>query len=224
MSQRIQQLKTEWEDRGHRLGLTQRAVLFKRFPHWLNDLIHRQHVRFVLQHIPAGATQSLDVGCGYGRISQAIKHVYPQILCCGIDLCDTFASAYQREIGPCFCGAIQDFQSEVLYDAIIVITLLMYLEADEQEDQLKRLWDLLRPGGRLICIEPAVEVMRLWQLITRQESASPTGGEICYFSRPELCAKFQHLEGASIADHRAIRMMPFFPAMTLHHGLMVQKA
>jgi hypothetical protein len=60
MSQRIQHLKTEWEDRGHRLGLTQRAVLFKRFPRWLNDFIHRQHVRFVLQHIPAGVPSSIS--------------------------------------------------------------------------------------------------------------------------------------------------------------------
>jgi hypothetical protein len=35
MSPRIQQLKTAWEDRGHRLGLTHQAILFKRFPHWL---------------------------------------------------------------------------------------------------------------------------------------------------------------------------------------------
>lgn len=51
MTERTDQLKKEWGERSERLGFTQRAVLFKRFPGWLNDSIHRRHVQIGRAHV-----------------------------------------------------------------------------------------------------------------------------------------------------------------------------
>jgi len=79
MSDRIQHLKDAWDDREQRLGATKRSVLFKRFPGWLNQSIHRRHRSFVLRHLPEKASRVLDVGCGYGRMSLEIKQRFPEM-------------------------------------------------------------------------------------------------------------------------------------------------
>ena len=68
MKKRTDDLKKAWDEHQEILGLTKRAVLFKRFPDWLNESIHRRHVRFVLNNCPEVTKSILDVGCGYVRI------------------------------------------------------------------------------------------------------------------------------------------------------------
>lgn len=98
MSDRIQHLKDAWDDREQRLGATKRSVLFKRFPGWLNQSIHRRHRSFVLRHLPEKASRVLDVGCGYGRMSLEIKQRFPEMQFQGIDLCAKFCEEFQRSV------------------------------------------------------------------------------------------------------------------------------
>ncbi|MGH9391855.1 MAG: class I SAM-dependent methyltransferase, partial [Vicinamibacteria bacterium] len=218
MSERVLELRRAWEDRERRLGSTEQAVLFKRFPRWLNHRIHRRHVDFILRNLPPHTRRLLDVGCGYGRISREVKRRFPAIAFQGIDLCPGFAAAYSREIGPCFAGPVQDFRSDGSYDAILIVTLLMYLDAAEHAPMLRRLWSLLAPGGRLLCIEPAIEMVRWWRRIMGRASASPTGGSIHHFSRPELEELLGGLEGGTLREATAIELVPLIPGTALHYA------
>ena len=71
---RVEELRQAWDERARDLGLTKRAVLFKRFPGWLNESVHRRHAAFALRNVPAHASRVLDVGCGFGRMSEALGH------------------------------------------------------------------------------------------------------------------------------------------------------
>ena len=224
MSERTDQLKQEWGERSERLGLTQRAVLFKRFPGWLNDSIHRRHVRFVVDNVPDGTARILDVGCGYGRISAELQQRRPDARFEGIDLCTEFAEHYEKHVGPCFNGAVQDYRPDSEFQLIIIVTTLMYLTSEEQAEVLRRLWSAVVPGGRIVCIEPASELFRLWRRLTGRESASPTGGTVDHFLRQELVQKLMSLDGACLAATESVKVVPFLATSAVHHCVAVEKS
>jgi SAM-dependent methyltransferase len=223
MSERTDQLKQEWNERSERLGSTQRAVLFKRFPGWLNQSIHRRHVRFVTDSCPAVTRDILDVGCGYGRISAELATRYPQARFQGIDLCTEFAECYQQNIGPCFNGPVQDFRTDQEFDLILIVTTMMYLNAVEHGEVLQRLWKNLRPGGRIVCIEPASELFILWRRLTGEESASPTGGTVEHFLQQQLVDKFAMLDGGCVVARRPVKLLPLVQATAVHHCVSIEK-
>ena len=212
MSERTDKLKQEWEERSVRLGFTQRAVLFKRFPGFLNNAIHRRHVRFVIDNVPAGATSILDVGCGYGRISMELRLKFPDANFWGIDLCTEFADQYKQHVGMCFNGAVQEYRTDKTFQLIIIVTTLMYLTTAEQVDVLERLWTMLAPGGRIVCIEPASELFSLWRILTGRESASPTGGNVEHFRKQELLDRLEALDSAQVIASESVRVRAIHPS------------
>ncbi len=223
MNQRLDDLKTAWEQRSDDLGLSKRAVLFKRLPSWVNELIHRRHVKFTRDNIPENPANVLDVGCGYGRISMEIKQQHPNCSFYGVDLCSRFSDAYGENIGPCFQGPIQQFESNEQYDAILIVTTLMYLNPEEQTTVLQKLWSMLRVGGCIVCIEPASEIFLLWRYLTRKPSASPTGGTVCHFSASELVGKFSKYDSAKVCQTESINLIPFLKMTSLHHAVSIYR-
>lgn len=223
MTGRIDELKKDWDERSERLGLTKRAVLFKRFPGWLNQSIHRRHARFVIENCMSNAGQVLDVGCGYGRISRELANQFPDLRFQGVDLCKEFANEYERSFGRCFNGPIQDFRSDERFNLILIVTTLMYLTMEEHEEVLQRLWSMLEPKGRIVCIEPASELFILWRRLTGRESASPTGGTVYHFMRQQLEDKFASLEGSRIVARRSVNILPYLSATAVHHCVAIEK-
>ena len=223
MSERTDQLKKEWDERSERLGSTQRAVLFKRFPGWLNRSIHRRHVRFLVDNCPPDVGRVLDVGCGYGRISIELAARVTDAKFQGVDLCTEFAEHYRQTVGPCFNGPIQEYRTAEQFDLIVIVTTLMYLNEKEHVEVLRRLWTALAPGGRIVCIEPASELFILWRRLTGRESASPTGGTVEHFQRQQLIDKFAHLDGRRVIDSRSVTLLPYISATAVHHGVAVEK-
>jgi SAM-dependent methyltransferase len=150
-----------WDERQRALGCTPRAVLFKRFPGWLNAWLHRRHVAFLLENLPLRAERILDVGCGYGRVSLAVKRERPHVAIEGVEFCAAFAEQFEKRVGRCHRVPIQEFRPEHRYEAILIVTLLMYLSEADRSQALSVLWQSLEPGGRLLCIEPAAEIAEL---------------------------------------------------------------
>ena len=223
MTERTDELKREWDERSERLGSTQRAVLFKRFPGWLNQSIHRKHVRFVVDNCPAGLSSVLDVGCGYGRVSLELIKQFPQVQFQGVDLSTEFSHHYEQNVGPCFNGAIQDFHSDERFDLVLIVTTLMYLNTREHAAVLGRLWTYLNPGGRIVCIEPASELFVNWRRLTGRESASPTGGTVEHFLKQELVDMFADLEAGRLVDSKSVTLLPFVTASSVHHAVAIEK-
>jgi trans-aconitate methyltransferase len=223
MTERTDQLRREWDRRSASMGSTQRAVLFKRFPGWLNDSIHRRHVRFIIDNCPPDPSRVLDVGCGYGRISAELARRYPATRFQGVDLSEHFARYFEQHVGPCFNGPIQDFRMDQTWNLVLVVTTLMYLDSDEHVGVIERLWSSLAPGGRIICIEPASELFVLWRRLTGKTSASPTGGTVEHFLRHQLIDKFAHLENLKVVGTRSVNLLPFVDATAVHHCVAVEK-
>jgi 2-polyprenyl-3-methyl-5-hydroxy-6-metoxy-1,4-benzoquinol methylase len=219
MNKQIQNLKEEWTQREKTFGNHKRAVLFKRFPNWLNNSIHNRHMKFILKNIPNNCKSVLDVGAGYGRISQELKSIYPNTTFNGIELCKEFSVNYNKKIGPCFNGTVQDFHSDKKYDVIIIVTLLMYLNSVDRELTIKKLYSNLETGGTIICIEPAIEFINLWKKVTYKENASPTGGKVKYFKKIEL----QNLFLYPVYISKSINLVPFTKSTALHHAVVIKK-
>jgi trans-aconitate methyltransferase len=224
MTARTDQLKKEWNQRSARMGATQRAVLFKRFPGWLNNSIHRRHVRFIVDNCASTISRVLDVGCGFGRISTELAKRFPEARFHGVDLSEPFARHYEQHVGPCFNGPIQEFHTDETWDLVLIVTTLMYLDSDEHSEVLELLWSRLEPGGRIVCIEPASELFILWQRLTGKASASPTGGTVEHFLQHQLVDKFAHLEDLKVLDTRSVNLLPFVDATAVHHCVAVEKA
>jgi len=213
-----------WDERQRSLGSTPRAVLFKGFPGWLNAWLHRRQVRFLLEHLPPSTGRILDVGCGYGRISLAVKQARPAAVIEGVEFCAAFAEAFEQRIGRCYRVPIQDFRPEHRYDAILIVTLLMYLSEADRSRVLSALWQSLRPGGRLLCIEPAVEIVDLEsRLRRRREPVDATSG-VRRFRMAELASILRSLPGASLQGGSSIRLLPGIASSSLHHAVAAEKA
>ena len=223
MGGRISGLRDEWNSRAQRLGKTRRSVLFKRFPSWLNNRIHRKHRDFVLNNMPPHTSSVLDVGCGYGRIARVIRERYPTIPISGIDLSEEFCAAYREEFGTCFNVPIQEFQATKQYDAIIMVTVLMYLDRGELVSVIEKYWSMLSPDGVMICIEPAIEFLQLWRRLTGTSSASPTGGSVNHFQKDSLNSLFSGLNCADVRGEVSVNLLPGIDFSSLHHGVAVVK-
>jgi len=198
-------------------------VLLKRFPSWLNMRVHRFHSEFVLKNLPESTSSVLDIGCGYGRISREIRKKHPAAKFLGVELCNEFSFAYREEFGECFIGSIQDFQVPQHYDAIIIVTVLMYLNKDELLPTVEKYWSALAPGGVMICVEPAVEYLTVWRRLTGKLFASPTGGVVTHFQKPVLRNLFANLESAIIVDDLSVKLVPGVTLSSLHHGFAISK-
>mgnify|MGYP000083852199 CR=1 FL=1 len=214
---------TAWTKRQASLGCTQRAVLFKRFPDWLNGLIHRRQVAFVLRSLPLGVQAVLDVGCGYGRVAEAVLRARPGAEIEGIESCTAFAEHFEKHFGRCHRLPVQQFRPARAYDAILIVTVLMYLTDHERTEVLRILWDCLAPGGRLICIEPAVEmVWRARRLLRKRDWADPTSG-IRYFTKQEFTEVLTTPKDAALIGRRSVSLIPGLGLTVVHHCVAVEK-
>lgn len=222
MNNSIKILQDAWNSRERKLGNTKRAVLFKRFPALLNNYIHKRHISFIKNNLPDYPNKLLDAGCGFGRVSSEIKKIYPNTKFHGVELCSNFAKHYNENLGPCYNGAIQDFKCNDKFDVILIVTLLMYLDQFERVDVLDKLWEYLSPGGVIISIEPAIEILNLWRRLTGKVNASPTGGEVYYFNKDELLDLFTSFSDAHVNDTMSLSLITRKAA--LHHGVVITKS
>jgi SAM-dependent methyltransferase len=115
-----------------------------------NHNIH--HHPLVLGAVPAGARRGLDVGCGEGLLAAKLRGVMPEVT--GIDRdagCIAVARADQGRPGLDFLpGDILTADLEpASFDFVSCVAVLHHLDASAG---LRRMRDLLRPGGRLVVI------------------------------------------------------------------------
>lgn len=224
MSKHIQDISDSWVERQRRLGNTQRAVLYKNLPAWVNSALHRKHVRFILDGMPEEPKTILDVGCGYGRLANEMQLVYPQAEIYGIEVCKPFAEKFQEKFAGCFNGPIQEYRPDRLFDAVVIVTVLMYVEPARLGETLLRLWDAVKPGGSLVVIEQYKNVLIRMRSAIGSSKLSPTGGSgVVYFQANELARLLAGLPASSILSTRPFGLMPLIDWPVLHNGFVVRK-
>lgn len=111
-----------------------------------NHNIHYQ--RLVLDRIPAGTTRALDVGCGEGFLTRALRERVPTVV--GIDRHGPSIAAARAH-----CGDVDYLEADVLhadlptFDVVTSIAAVHHLDTAQALDRLR---ELTAPGGRLIVI------------------------------------------------------------------------
>jgi SAM-dependent methyltransferase len=101
---------------------------------------------FILRWLPARPARVLDIGCGDGTLTRRL--VGEGYDATGLDPEAPREEGYLRD-------TLEDFRSTATFDAAIAVRSLHHLR--QQVLALDNLQALLRPGGRLIAFEFAVE-------------------------------------------------------------------
>jgi len=171
--------KNAWSRRAARHGESITGVLFEGLPDHMNQLIHEWHMevlrKFVLPHLPGGGL-ILDLGCGYGRVAEAIRQYRPDVRVVGLDYirdyCDYFAAS---SAGSAVCGDIEKLPFQAAqFDCVLAITSLMYVDAGVVGDVISGIYDLLKKDGIVLFMDPSREFIDFTRAIRR--SGAPSGG------------------------------------------------
>lgn len=174
-------LRQRWEERAGERGADQAGVLYQGLSEGLNAHVHRFHVRcldqLLLPQVARGG-RLLDLGCGYGRMADVIRHRRPDIGLVGNDFSMRFCRLFRRDLGaPTVCSDIAALPfSASSFDAIVAVTVLMYLPSDQRRPKVAEILRLLRPGGVALIIEPALELQRLMARLRPSAACRTTGG------------------------------------------------
>ncbi len=177
-----------WERRAREEGDSLRAVLFRNFPEVLNRHLHAWQVGAVLAGMPARpAPRVLDVGCGWGRLAEAVLAAHPRAELVGLDASPRFAALFRERTGqPAVVADLRRVPPDLgSFDAVICVTALMYLAPGEVAPCVAGLASRLRPGGRLILVEndrSGWGLLTAGGLVAAARSARaappPTGGRV----------------------------------------------
>jgi SAM-dependent methyltransferase len=96
----------------------------------------------------------LEVGCGTGIVLAHLQRLFPAGRVVGMDLFEEGLNFARRRFqGTLIQGDIFQTSFEQPFDLIGAFDVIEHL--DEDENLLKRFWQLLRPGGHLILTVPA---------------------------------------------------------------------
>ncbi|MDV6273795.1 methyltransferase domain-containing protein [Rhodococcus erythropolis] len=132
------------------MGVIARLDGFNRRHPWS----HNDHYgRWILRNLSGTrSSRALDVGCGSGNLIDLLRTRFDVVV--GVEPDHTTSAAVlarfvDDESVIIEARRIEDFASEVKYDAITVVAALHHLPLEES---MKRLSDLLEPSGRLVVV------------------------------------------------------------------------
>ncbi len=114
---------------------------------------HNVHYhRVIFGAIPARCDRALDVGCGTGRLTRELSRVVPHVT--GVDRDEQSIAVARSLAGPADieyrCGDFLGLPLEPgSFDLVTAVASLHHMDA---EAALRRMADLLRPGGALVVI------------------------------------------------------------------------
>ncbi|MCZ6718990.1 MAG: class I SAM-dependent methyltransferase [Gammaproteobacteria bacterium] len=179
------EIRERWERRAAEQGSNETSVLFKKLPKELNKQIHKYHSCILNERfLPLVVNRSnlLDLGCGFGRISQIINVNRPDISITGLDFSMNFCRLYQDSVRrPVVCADLSKapFLAQS-FNTIISITSLMYLPASDRAKVMCSLIQLLKPGGVALFLDPGQEYMDLVARLHPVSRENSTGGNGFY--------------------------------------------
>jgi trans-aconitate methyltransferase len=132
---------------------------------WMRTELHSQAWESTLDVVArharlSQATRVADVGFGWGRVVLGLAMRHPNVQFEGIELAPEFVEAARGLVDGAGLKNVSLQQGDVYqwrpepgrYDAIVSTRVLHYL--DDRPTALSRMFEALRPGGRLVAIVP----------------------------------------------------------------------
>jgi GT2 family glycosyltransferase/tetratricopeptide (TPR) repeat protein/2-polyprenyl-3-methyl-5-hydroxy-6-metoxy-1,4-benzoquinol methylase len=173
------------------------------------DRFYFGHVRpEVLALIPETSRRVLDVGCGAGRLGEALK-ARQEATVSGIELDQAAAEMARRRLDQVWTGDVEQIDLELppgSFDAIVCADIIEHLR--EPHRLLRRVREWLAPGGSLIASIPNVRhhsVVR--SLLQGNWTYEPAGlldrTHLRFFTRREI-EKVLYRAGFAVEEIRAV--------------------
>jgi SAM-dependent methyltransferase len=117
-------------------------------------------VRNWARTLPRGGAV-IDLGCGPGLpITEVL--VAEGLNAFGVDTAPSFVQAFRRNLPntPVVCEAVQDSSFfDRTFDAVLAWGLMFLLSVEDQGRLIRRIADILVPGGRLLFTSPAQQLV-----------------------------------------------------------------
>jgi 2-polyprenyl-3-methyl-5-hydroxy-6-metoxy-1,4-benzoquinol methylase len=132
----------------------------RRSRNWVDRELQRQRISKAMHFIPA-AGRLLDVGCADGRLlALAQSRSSGEISGIGLDTDDSLpwiATGFERTIGPFPMKAMEIG----VFDVVTMLAVVEHVREAELPNWGATVYDLLKPGGRLIITMPSPAVDRI---------------------------------------------------------------
>lgn len=148
-----------WEKRSLKFGSNIVGVLIKSVPEVVNLYLHYWMLEKIETIIPENCKiKILDLGCGYGRLSNPLLIKFPKVTVFGIDLSQTYVDIYNQNLNPrgkAYKGDILKlpFNGNCFNIVFIVTTLMYLLSVEDQQKAIEEIFRVLKPGGKFAIIE-----------------------------------------------------------------------
>lgn len=138
-----------------------------------------KEVRDWARTLPSGATV-IDLGCGTGLpITKALVDEGLNVY--GVDAAPSFVAAFRQNLPdvPVVCESVVESSFfNRTFDGVLAWGLIFLLQPDEQRQLIRRVADILLPGGRLLFTSPGGTEPLVWHdAMTGLESRSLSGAE-----------------------------------------------
>lgn len=149
-----------WEKRSKNYGTKIEGVLPKFLPPLVNGYLDKWMYDRVRNYIfkKDNEIKVLDLGCGYGRLSEKILREFPKSKTFGIDVAQSYVDLYNKNLGPRGKANVGDIRKlpfkDNYFETVFMVTTLMYLvKKSDQTKAMKEIFRVLKPGGSFVFIE-----------------------------------------------------------------------
>lgn len=126
---------------------------------WLdysNERVQAQTFALALESAgPVGGRRCLDIGCGWGGFSKSLSSLGASAVT-GVDIVPEIIEQHQQERPDIrwLCGSLGNSALDAELGGCDIAFLLEVLQYVPVADALRRIWQLVSPGGRLVAVVP----------------------------------------------------------------------
>nr|WP_244966758.1 class I SAM-dependent methyltransferase [Trinickia soli] len=119
---------------------------------------HKGRTEFATRFVePRAGDRVLDIGCGTGDLLAYL----PDVQYTGYDISEQYIEAARKRFGTrgtfhCRLLTSTELETLPLFDIALAVGLLHHIEDDEARDLIRMTKRALKPGGRLITIDPCL--------------------------------------------------------------------